>query len=540
MDHQVIIVGGGPVGLTTAIALGQQGVECLLVDKRPAPGFLPKMERCHSRTMEHFRRLGIAEEVRDAGYPRELPMDVFIVTSLVEPPVARQRRPSVAELKAAGQQSNDGTLPLEPHQVISQYTLEPLLKAIAERTPGVTVQFGCEALSFEQRDDGVAVAVSDADGADRTITGGYLVGCDGASSMVRRGLGYELEGDSNLGDLTQSLFRCEDLFERIPIGKGVHYHVADDRWTFLIVQDDTRHFTLHSQVDDPAEMPALLERVAGMPIDCEMLYAGKWTMRLMLANGYASERVFLAGDAAHLVPPIGGLGMNTGIGDAMDLAWKLAGTIKGWAGPRLLASYAIERRRIGQRNVGAARRAYEARSGWRGRYDAAIRTDSPEGRDARRRFGEVAYRENSKTSTMEGIILGYRYLDSPVIVYEDGDDGSDQAAYKDYTPTARPGARIPHVWLEDGSALQDRIGWGYTLVRCGQHDGAGEAALGTAFAALSCPLEVLDASGCPSARNVYERDYLLLRPDLHIAWRGDALPSDPDRIATLVTGHAPA
>ena len=187
------------MGLTLAIELGRQGVRCELVDKRPAQGRLPKMERCNARTMETFRRLGIADEIRAAGFDGDLPMDVFICAeSLVRPPLVHHRYPSVNELKARIREADDGSLPLEPYQLISQYTLEPLLRRVAERTPGVTVRFGQELLDLDQDDEGVTARIRTADGEERLLRADYLVGCDGGDSTVRARLGIELRGESLL------------------------------------------------------------------------------------------------------------------------------------------------------------------------------------------------------------------------------------------------------------------------------------------------------------------------------------------------------
>ncbi|MBT8100777.1 MAG: FAD-dependent monooxygenase, partial [Gammaproteobacteria bacterium] len=343
-DTQVIVVGAGPVGLTLAIALADLGVRCILLERNDEPTGLPKMERCNARTMEIYRRLGIADEIRAAGLPADCPMDVFVVTSLVEEPILRLPYPSVNECKADIASHNDGTRTLEPYQLISQYTLEPLLKSIAERNPLIDVRFGCEFLSFEQAEEGVTAFCRNSVGQKTRISANYLVGCDGAASAVRKQLGIKLAGNGDMLTLYQALFRCDDLYERIPIGKGRHYHVCDDQAGFIIVQDDTRHFTLHAVVDDAAEMPKLFEKIVAMPIKYETLFAGQWTQRLLLADRYGSGRVFIAGDAAHLVIPTGGLGMNTGVGDAIDLAWKLQATLAGWGGNKLLPSYETERR----------------------------------------------------------------------------------------------------------------------------------------------------------------------------------------------------
>src|SRR5215831_4684329 len=280
-DTQVLVVGAGPTGLTLAVALGQKGVRCTLIEQKEGPQFLPKMERCNARTMEIYRRMGLADRIRAAGLPAHCPMDVFIVLSLVEPPLIHHPYPSVAAARAEIAARNDGTLPLEPYQLISQYTLEPLLKSVAEQLPSVTVRYGCALESFAQDHAGVTGRVRNSDGSVATIRAAYLVGCDGGSSTVRRQLGIKLEGEANLLQLRQALVYCEDLYERIPIGKGRHYHVADARTTFLIVQDSTKHFTLHSVVDQDSDMAAMFERVVGMPVEYEMLYVGQWKQNLL-------------------------------------------------------------------------------------------------------------------------------------------------------------------------------------------------------------------------------------------------------------------
>jgi 2-polyprenyl-6-methoxyphenol hydroxylase-like FAD-dependent oxidoreductase len=524
----VLIAGGGPVGLSLAIELGRRGVECELVDKREAPGRLPKMERCNARTMENFRRVGIADAVRGAGLDSNVPMDVFVcVESIVREPLVHHRYPSVDAYRAQIAQCTDGTLPLEPYQLISQYTLEPLLRSLAEQLPGVRVRFGEELLDFTQDSTGVTARTT-----ERTITADYLVGCDGGNSTVRSQLGIELRGESLL-ELRQALFRCDDLFERIPIGKGRHYHVADDQHSFLIVQDDTKHFSLHARVERDEDMPALFESIVGMPISYETLYVGKWTQRLMVADRYRDGRVFLAGDSAHLVIPTGGLGMNTGAGDATDLAWKLAGTLQGWGGPGLLDSYEDERRAIGIRNVAASRRAAGGRRTWRAAWRPEIADATPEGEAARRHLADVAEREQRWSNDLPGIELGYRYLDSPLVLSEPG--GPDPDSFT-YVPTSRAGARLPHAWLANGDALHDRIGGnGYTLV-CAP--GAADPGLAAAFARAGVPFATLEVDAHVARTTLEGRPLTLVRPDLHVVWRGSE--AEPERLAAIATGHLDA
>ena len=485
--------------------------------------------------MEIYRRLGLAGAIRRAGLDAAVPMDVFIVLAMNQRPLLRLPYPSVAEAQAAIRATNDGTAPREAYQLISQYTLEPLLRSVADALPSVTVRYGCAFLEQEQHEGGVTATIRDG-AKTEAVAARYLVGCDGGASAVRRSLGIKLRGEGPLGHLRQALFECDALFGRIPIGNGPthgrHYHVADDRATFLIMQDSTRHWTLHSAVETDAEMAMMFEQVVATPVEYRMLSCQPWRQNLLLADRYGSGRVFLAGDAAHLVIPTGGLGMNTGVGDAADLGWKLAGTLQGWGGPNLLASYEVERRQVGDRNVGASRYASLGRRKWRGMVRPDIRERSPAGAATRENLARVADVEQRKTNEMIGAELGYRYVDSPLI---DNIPGGPEHLFRDYEPTTWPGARLPHLWLDDGSALHDRIPDGYTLLRLGGTT-ADTAPLERAFAATGAPFTRLDVPD-DVARDVFGHDLLLLRPDLHVVWRGNRLPEDPAFLAATATGH---
>jgi 2-polyprenyl-6-methoxyphenol hydroxylase-like FAD-dependent oxidoreductase len=514
-DTEVLVVGAGPVGLTLAIALGQAGVRCTLVERKPAPQFLPKMERCNARTMEIFRRMGLAAKVRAAGLAGSVPMDVYLILAMNRAPLLHLTYPSADEARRQIDACTDGSLPLEPYQLISQYTLEPLLKAEAEKL--VDVRYDSEFLSFEQDEHGVTAKLKSG-----SIRSRYLVGCDGGGSPVRQQLGIGLEGEGDILRLRQALYRCDELFGRLPIGpgpgRGRHYHVADGQATFLIMQDSTRHWTLHAVVERDADMARQFEKTVGAPVKYEMLYVGEWKQNLLLAERYRDHRVFLAGDAVHLVIPTGGLGMNSGVGDAVDLAWKLAGALRGWGGPRLLDSYEIERRQVGSRNVAASRYASLGRRKWRSLWrnlDQLV---------------EAARVEQPKSNEMIGAELGYRYLGSPLIAEEPGGPDDD---FRKYVPTTWPGARLPHVWLQGHVALQDRIGHGYTLLRFSRKDTSG---LEQAMKARGAPFEVLDVPDA-AARDLYGFDLILLRPDLHVAWRGNRAPEAPAGLAARVTGH---
>jgi hypothetical protein len=282
-------------------------------------------------------------------------------------------------------------------------------------------------------------------------------------------------------------------------------------------------------------MAAMFEQTVAMPVDYEMLYVGAWKQNLLLAERYGQGRVFLAGDAVHLVIPTGGLGMNSGVGDAIDLSWKLAATLKGWGGPNLLASYEIERRQVGERNVAASRYASLGRRKWRAAYRPEIRDHTAEGKAARENFIRLAEVEQRKSNEMIGAELGYRYVGSPLIWPEPGDGPPPD--FVDYVPTTWPGARLPHVWLDDRRAMQDLIGTGYrySLLRLGGTR-ADTAGLETAMRATGAPFEVFNIPDA-APRAVYGCDLLLLRPDLHVVWRGNAPPDDAQRLAAMATGH---
>jgi hypothetical protein len=269
-----------------------------------------------------------------------------------------------------------------------------------------------------------------------------------------------------------------------------------------------------------------------MPVQYEMLSVGQWRQNLLLADSYGDGRVFLAGDAVHLVIPTGGLGMNSGVGDAYDLSWKLAATLQGWGGPNLLTSYEIERRQVGARNVEASRHASCGRRAWRAAYKPDIRDNTPEGAATRANLTRIANVEQRKSNEMIGAELGYRYAGSPVIWPEAGEGPAPD--FMEYVPTTWPGARLPHVWLADGTALHDRIGDGYTLLRLAGSQ-ADAAPLARAFASRAAPFTVLDVKE-DRPRNIYSCDLLLVRPDLHVVWRGNRL-GDPLKLAAVATGH---
>ncbi len=532
-DHEVVIAGAGPVGLSLAIELGRRGVSCLLLERDPTTKSYPKMDRTNARTMEMYRRIGIAERVRALGYPPDVPMDVFFVTRLCDPPLATLRYPSVAAYRELIAASNDGTLPLEPYQLVSQNDLEPLLVSVARETPNVTVRFGCELVEFDQDEAGVTVRTRSRDGteagAEEDVRSIYLVGTDGGSSTVRKSLGIELSGRGGISSQVQVIFGSDDLFDKIPIGKGRHYNFTDDGVRTLVVQGSRREFTAHTYLAPDADVEAAIRQVVGFPFRMEIRHVIPWRQHLLVADRFRDGRVFLAGDAVHLVIPSGGLGMNTGVGDAFDLAWKMAATLQGWGGPGLLDAYEAERRPVALRNTEASGWAAAGVPIWRALIRPPVSDDTPEGAALRREIGASAEVNHARMHGMVGAEMGYSYAGSALVAHEPGNAAEWEVSA--YTPHARPGGRLPHVWLSDGRAMQDALGDDFNLLDLrGDLD---TAAMEAAFALAGAPLSVVRMDE-PNSRSVYGCSILLLRPDLHVAWRGDHLATDPASLDALV------
>lgn len=531
---QVVIAGGGPVGLTLALDLGARGIRCMLIERKAQPAFLPKMERCNARTLEIFRRMGIVDHVRAAGYPSAYPMDVYHIITMMDPPLARVPYPSVDEARAEAAARNDGVMPREPYQLISQYTLEPLLKSLAEQNPLIDVRFGHELIGFEQDADGVTAQVRTLAGEELTIRCAYLAGCDGGTSTVRKRLNIGLDGQGNIRRMVQALYRCDHLYDVVPIGHGRHYKVSDENHSGVVCQDSCRHFSINAEWCEESDMPAIFARTVGTPVEFETLTTAIWHHNLLCAERYLDGRVMIAGDAAHLVIPTAGLGLNTGIGDAIDLSWKLAAILQGWGGRELLQSYEDERRQIGVRNVKASGNATEARRERReDHFRPWIREDSERGREARKQVARIAQVEAGKTTIITGIERGYRYTNSSLLWPETG-DGPDPDNLV-YVPTTWPGARLPHMWCKNGDALLDKFGPWFTVLRFG--DRVDTSGLERALADAHVPYGTLMLDADEPAHEIYEGfDAFLIRPDLHVAWRGTRTPTDPQALAAVATG----
>jgi 2-polyprenyl-6-methoxyphenol hydroxylase-like FAD-dependent oxidoreductase len=528
----VLVAGGGPVGLMTAYDLQSRGVQVLLVERNPATTQHPKMDITNGRSLEHFRRLGIAEGIRNVAVPRDHPMDVAWVTRLNEWELARFRYPDVNTAREWVRQSNDGTQSLEPNMRLSQVHLEPEFVRILKECPRVELRFGWALTGFTQDAAGVSATIVEmTSGRTEQVHCQLLAGCDGGGSLVREHLGFRCHGRHNVGRFYMVHFRSthRELLQKF----GIAWHYQSPISGTLIAQDDDQIWTLHEPIALESEQSIdpvqLVYRSLGVEFPLEVLQANAWSPHLVAADGYGRGRVWMAGDAVHQFIPTGGYGMNSGICDAADLAWKFAAVLQGWGGPRLLESIDAERRPVASENRDASERHMGVRLRISEQYDPVIHESSAAGGAARSRIAQTILDYGNAENEALGIEIGYRYRQSPVICHEPNEPRWDLRAY---IPSTWPGVRAPHVFLEDGTAIFDLFAQGFTLLRFGDAD---TSSLERAALERGVPLRTVDIRD-RRAMELYERRLVLIRPDQHVAWRSDGAPSDSLAVIDRVRG----
>jgi 2-polyprenyl-6-methoxyphenol hydroxylase-like FAD-dependent oxidoreductase len=540
----VLIVGGGTVGLYLAMELGFHGVECLLVTEKTATSTHPKGSTINARSMEHLRRLGAARTVRALGIPPDHNTDITFVTRFTGYELGRIEMPSCNEKIAHPGPWRHTRLTPEPIHRANQMYLEPALRDHAGAYDSVRLRFGWRVTAFTDHGDCVEAEIEDVGtGQRQKVIADHLAGCDGANGDIRRQLGFKYGGRTSSGDKFYD-GRMLSVYIRAPrIYDVMRFPVS---WHYLITNHDTRmdcisldckgEFVILAHV--PADVPledidaqALFHRAVGCDIGAEVVSVQEWWAGLALVTDhYQQGRVFLAGDAAHLFTPTGGFGFNTGLDDAANLAWKLAAVCHAWGGTKLLDTYETERRPVGVRNTKESGRLAEQAATLE--IPLHIEDDTTQGVSDRAALHAEVERFREEFASL-GIQLGARYDGSPIIVGDGTAPPPDDP--KIYRPSSVPGGRAPHWWIGERESLFDRFGPGFTLLRVGP-DAPKAEGFERAAAERRIPLDTVTVEE-PGILELYEKPLVLVRPDQHVAWRGDELPGDTGQLLDIVTGR---
>ncbi|MBN9254192.1 MULTISPECIES: FAD-dependent monooxygenase [unclassified Mesorhizobium] len=536
----VIIVGAGPIGMTLALDLASRGVRSTIIEKTDGGIETPKLGLVSIRSMEVLRRLGLSDYVRKTVFKRDYGLSMVYCTSIAGYFLGRIPYPSLNDQPTVEESP-------ETKWRCSQIFLNPMLHERVRANRLITLRKLTRFDRFEEKEDHVVVHMTDeASGEAGSLSAAYLIGCDGAGSNVRRQLGIEMSGRKKLDYSVAMFFRSAALSSSHGMGDAERYFVMDDKgwWGNISAMDGLELWRLTVVTNSESEVQAVvadadnwIRRALGTDaIAFELISALPWRRSELIADNFQSARVLLAGDSAHTMSPTGGFGMNTGIGDVDNLGWKLAAVLQGWAGPALLGSYTAERHPIAVRNSAASTHNYlqlKSVSQCEG-----IAEDTLEGEATRERVGAMITAATETEWETLGIHLGYRYEDSPVIVADGSGAPEDHSRW--YTPTARPGHRAPHRWISGGQpnglSILDLFGRGFVLLRLGKEPVACERLADVALK-REIPLRVIDLDDAETAA-LYERRLVLVRPDGHVAWRGDVQPADPEAIWAVVTGRS--
>jgi 2-polyprenyl-6-methoxyphenol hydroxylase-like FAD-dependent oxidoreductase len=532
LETPVLIVGGGAVGLALATDLGVRGTSCLLMEQGEGPPDHPRATAINSRSMELMRRWGIADAVHAAGTPDGFPHTALYCTAFAGYEIARIERPSHGGREPIGQSP-------ERPQRCNQLFLDPILIERARSFDKVELRHNCRLETVTEGSDHVIATVHDRANSRRLqIAARYLIDCSGGRTVIRPALGIEMSGSSYIGYFLSIFVRAPELWVHHAMGKAALVTFVDARglWRNLVSLDGRELYRLgisgktYYDAPDQTDAEGLFREAIGKDVPHEILSVRRWSARNVVADRYRHGRIFLAGDAAHLNHPAAGLGLNTGLGDVDNLGWKLSAILAGWGGERLLDSYEPERRPVGLRNIGHADTSHNSERQQPTHPEIAM--DTPAGAEARRKMGEDLVRIQTRRVITDGLALGYQYAPSPIVC----DDGSPQQASSsaEYCPTTFPGSRAPHAWLSQGRSTIDLFGHGFTLLRLGEA-APQPSAMVRAFAERGVPLTTVSIDD-PAIATRYERALVLVRPDGHVAWRGDAAPADPLAVVDRARG----
>ena len=533
MQTSVLIVGGGVVGLATAIELGWRGQDVIVVDEGDGTIDHPRTGSVSARSMEFCRRWGIVDEVRACGFPDDYALDIVFCTSMKGFDLVRAPFPSMRDMPTPQQGP-------EKRQRCPQMWLDPIFARTAAAMPTVTVRYRTRIDDLVMDPDGSVTGLGhDLDsGEPVTISARYAVGCDGASSAVRRALDIGTTGNPLLNYSINVMFRAPRLLEQTGQGEAARFIVVTPTGTLgnvtVVNGTDLWRFTYIHGKERPdletLDIASKLQQALGEGVDFTIEDVAPWRRTELVADAYRSGPIFLAGDAVHTMSPTGGFGANTGIGDGIDLGWKLDAVLRGWGGEALLDSYEAERRPIAFRNAGASTRNLR---GWHTEQDASRLLDpGPEADQVRQAIGAELLGATSEEWTSLGVVLGYRYEDSPICVPDGSPAPPD--TFSEYEQTNRAGARAPHAWLAPGESTLDLFGRGFVLVDRQESETESKLLL-QAGETLGVPLTRVEL---PAALTpAYTTRFTLVRPDGHVAWRGDDVPDDVEQLLSTVSGR---